>query len=117
MATLDWGHARIARVSCIIFLGKLRQSMAFGERMLGTVALVGVGVLTVGAVLAAPALLRTARPIIRAGLRRGIEYYARARAAASEFAEDIDDLIAEVRSEIAAEQSSEAPAAPTDKVA
>ncbi len=91
--------------------------MAFGERMLGTVVLVGLGVLTVGAVVAAPALLRTTRPIIREGLRRGIGYYARARAAASEFAEDIDDLIAEVRSELAAEQSPEAPAAPADTVA
>ena len=91
--------------------------MAFGGRMFGTMLVVGVGVLTVAAIVAAPTILRRARPLVREGMLRGMEFYGKARAAATELTEDFEDLIAEVRSEIVAKQSPETPAPPADKVA
>lgn len=71
------------------------------ERVVGTVLVLGVGALALGAVIAAPKLLQTARPFVREGLRRGMSLYDRARTAAAEFGEDVEDLVAEVRSDIA----------------
>ena len=74
--------------------------MTLGARLFGTVLLVGAGALAVGAVLAAPHVLRVGRPLAREALRRGMEFYGRARAATAELAEDVEDLVAEVQSEI-----------------
>ncbi len=69
-------------------------------RILGTVFLVGAGVIAVGAVIAAPRILRVARPLVRDGLKRGMEFYERVRGAAAEFSEDVEDLVAEVKAEV-----------------
>lgn len=69
-------------------------------RILGTVFLIGAGVIAAGAVIAAPRILRAARPLVRDGLKRGMEVYERVRGAAAEFSEDVEDLVAEVKSEI-----------------
>jgi hypothetical protein len=76
----------------------------FVSRLLGTVVLVGAGALAVGLVVAAPTILRAGRPAIRQGLKRGMELYSRARTAASEFVEDVEDLVAEVQSELTHER-------------
>ncbi|MGD9980563.1 MAG: DUF5132 domain-containing protein [Hyphomonadaceae bacterium] len=73
--------------------------MALFGRALGTALFIGAGVLAVGAVVAAPRILRASRPHVREALRRGFEFYDRARSAAAEFAEDVEDLVAEVRAE------------------
>ena len=77
-------------------------------RIIGTALVIGVGVAAVGAVIAGPRLLRAARPLAREGLRRGLGLYAQVRGAAAELAEDVEDLVAEVRAEIS-------PAGPSDK--
>lgn len=69
-------------------------------RILGAVLLIGAGVVAVGAVIAAPRVLRVARPLVRDGLKRGMEFYERVRGAAAEFSEDVDDLVAEVKAEV-----------------
>ncbi len=83
--------------------------MAFGGRFLGTIVLVGVGAVAVAAIIASPKLLRAARPSAREALRWGWGLYERARGAAAEFGEDIEDLVAEVAGELRARQ---APAPP-----
>jgi hypothetical protein len=77
----------------------------FGSRLIGTALLIGGGALAIGVVIAAPTILRTGRPLIRQGLKRGLEVYARARAAAAEFVEDVEDLVAEVQSELTHDRS------------
>lgn len=74
--------------------------MGLGGRILGTVVIVGAGALVVATVLAAPRLLAAARPTAREALRRGLKLYERARHAAAEFAEDVEDLVAEVQADI-----------------
>ena len=69
-------------------------------RIVGTALVIGVGVVAVGAVIAGPRLLRAGRPFAREGLKRGMALYAQVRGAAAEFAEDVEDLVAEVRAEI-----------------
>lgn len=69
-------------------------------RIVGAVLVVGVGVAAVGAVIAGPRLLRAARPLAREGLKRGMALYGQVRGAAAEFAEDIEDLVAEVQAEV-----------------
>lgn len=76
--------------------------MGIGGRLVGTALLFGVGALAVAALVAAPRILRTTRPFVREGLRRGFGLYEQARAAAAEFAEDVEDLVAEVRADHAA---------------
>lgn len=78
--------------------------MAFGSRLLGAVLLIGAGAVVVTAVVAAPVILRRARPLVREGLKRGIDLYERARTAAAEFAEDVEDLVAEVRDDLTKDQ-------------
>ena len=73
--------------------------MALFGRVLGTALLIGAGALAVGAVVAAPRVLRASRPHVREALRRGFDLYDKARSAAAEFAEDVEDLVAEVRAE------------------
>jgi hypothetical protein len=83
-------------------------------RLLRTALILGGGALAVGVVIAGPALLRQARPLVRAGLKRGLGVYARARAAAEELVEDVEDLVAEVRAEMAPERSPPAPTPPAE---
>ena len=73
--------------------------MALFGRVLGTALLVGGAALAIGAIVAAPKILRASRPAVREALRRGLELYDKARAAAAEFADDVEDLVAEVRTE------------------
>jgi hypothetical protein len=80
--------------------------MGLGVRLFGTVALIAGGALVVTAVIAAPAVLRASRPVAREALRRGLRLYDRARAASAEFVEDVEDLVAEVRSELSGESAS-----------
>jgi hypothetical protein len=74
--------------------------MSLGGRLLGTVFVLGAGALAVAAIIAAPRLMQSARPLLREGLKRGIGVYEQARAAAAELADDVEDLVAEVRSEL-----------------
>lgn len=74
--------------------------MAIGGRLVGTAFLIGGGALAVIAVVAAPRLFKAARPVVREGLRRGLGLFERARSAAAELADDVEDLVAEVRSEV-----------------
>jgi hypothetical protein len=73
--------------------------MALFGRVLGTALLIGGGALALGAVIAAPKVLRASRPYVREALRRSLQLYDKARAAAAEFADDVEDLVAEVRAE------------------
>lgn len=73
--------------------------MALLGRVLGTALIIGAGALAVGAVVAAPKILRASRPFVREGLRRGLALYDKARSAAAEFSDDVEDLVAEVRAE------------------
>ena len=76
--------------------------MALGGRILGGAMLAGAAVLALGAVVAAPRLLKAARPALREGLKRGMRFYEAAREGAAAFAEDVEDLVAEVRAEMTA---------------
>ncbi|MDX2275060.1 MAG: DUF5132 domain-containing protein [Hyphomonadaceae bacterium] len=76
--------------------------MALGGRILGAVVLVGAGALTIAALSAAPHVLKTARPLLREGLKRGLKLYEAARASAAELAEDVEDLLAEVKADLTA---------------
>lgn len=84
--------------------------MGLGSRLLGTAVLIGGGVLLVAAVIAAPKVLRAARPAAREALRRGMRIYERTRTAAAEFVEDVEDLVAEVQSELSHEGAPSPPA-------
>jgi hypothetical protein len=77
--------------------------MALFGRIVGTTLLVGAGALTIATIVAAPTILRASRPIAREALRRGLDLYGRVRAAAAEFADDVEDLVAEVRAETTAD--------------
>jgi hypothetical protein len=84
--------------------------MSIAGRLLGTAFVLGAGALTVAAIVAAPRMLRTARPMLREGLKRGMGVYEQARAAGAEFADDLEDLFAEVRSELASQRPADPPA-------
>lgn len=73
--------------------------MALFGRVLGTALLIGGGALAVGAIVAAPRILRASRPVVREAIRRGLDLYDKARSAAAEFIDDVEDLVAEVRAE------------------
>lgn len=64
--------------------------------------LIGLAV-GVGAAVLGPYAWRTGRPAAKAAMRAGIEGYVVARGAAARFAEDVEDLAAEVRHEMQAE--------------
>lgn len=66
-------------------------------RLIGTLALLGVGALAVGAVIAGPRLARAGAPLLREAARRGAERYTQLRGAAVELAEDVEDFVAEMR--------------------
>lgn len=68
-------------------------------RIAGAMVLIGGGALAVAAVVAAPRILRATRPFARDALRRGLALYDRLRAATAELADDVEDLVAEVRAE------------------
>lgn len=82
--------------------------MGLGGRILGTVVIVGAGALAVTAVLTAPRLLVMARPTAREALRRSLKLYERARHAAAELVEDMEDLAAEVQAGIGEKRAPEA---------
>lgn len=88
--------------------------MGFGGRVLGTALLIGAGAAVIGAVVAAPSMLRAMRPVVRESLRRGFGLYERARAAAAEFADDVEDLVAEVRADVSSGQPDTPEAKPND---
>lgn len=83
--------------------------MGLGGRIFGAVLIVGAGALAVAAIIAAPSLLRAARPGAREALRRGLGLYERARGAAAEFVEDVEDIVAEVQADITAKARTEPP--------
>ena len=83
--------------------------MAFARSVLGALVMVGAGALAVGVIIAAPALLRAARPAVRAAMRRGLGLYERARNAAAELTEDVEDLVAEVQADIRSSPQSTVP--------
>lgn len=62
--------------------------------------MLGVGVGAIALAANAPRLLSAARPVLRKGLKRGLEVYVSVRAAAAELAEDVEDLVAEVQAEL-----------------
>ena len=70
------------------------------SRLVGTSLIVGAGVAALGAIVVAPAILRASRPAVRESLKCGLKAYRQARKAASEFVEDVEDLVAEVQSEL-----------------
>ena len=74
--------------------------MGLASRFLGGVVVLGLGVGALALAANAPKLLRAARPVLRKGLKQGIEAYAAVRGAAAELAEDVEDLIAEVQAEL-----------------
>lgn len=80
-----------------------------GSRILGAALLVGGGIAVIAFAVAAPRILRASRPFVRETLKRGLAAYARARTAAAEFAEDVEDLVAEVQAELTRERPSPAP--------
>lgn len=82
-----------------------------GSRVFGAALLVGGGIAAIALVVAAPKLLRASRPFVRETLKRGMGAYARARAATAEFAEDVEDLVAEVQAELTRERPTPAPVA------
>lgn len=69
-------------------------------KVLGLALLLGVGVAVAGVIVAGPPLMRASKPALRAGLKRGLELYAAARTRLEEAAEDLSDLVAEVRDEV-----------------
>ncbi len=87
--------------------------MALGGRVLGAVMLIGAGAFAVAAIAAAPYVLKTARPLVREGLKRGLKLYEGARASAAELAEDVEDLVAEVKADLTAKRN-EAPSAASE---
>jgi hypothetical protein len=83
--------------------------MAFARSVLGTLLVVGAGALAIGVIIAAPKLLRAARPTAREALRRGLGLYERVRNAAAEVAEDVEDMVAEVQADLRPDPQSAAP--------
>jgi hypothetical protein len=79
---------------------RAEMNMSSGSKVFDAALVIGAGALAVAAVLAGPKLLRAARPLVRVGLKRGLETYARAQAAAAELIEDAEDLLAEVQAEL-----------------
>lgn len=69
-------------------------------RLLGGMLIVGVGVGALVLAANAPKLLRAARPVVRQGLKHGLEAYTTVRSAVADFADDVEDLVAEVQAEL-----------------
>jgi hypothetical protein len=74
--------------------------MASAARSVGFVLLAIAGV---AAAAAAPRLFQIARPALREGLKRGLAFAERAKTAAAKLTEDVEDLVAEVKAELARE--------------
>lgn len=74
--------------------------MGLASRFLGGVVVLGLGVGAIALAANEPKLLRAARPMLRKGLKQGLEACAAVRGAAAELAEDVEDLVAEVQSEL-----------------
>lgn len=69
-------------------------------RILGLALFLGAGAVAVGVIVAGPPLARVARPMLRVGLKRGVEIYAEARTRLEAAIEDLSDLVAEVHEEV-----------------
>ena len=67
-----------------------------------------------GAVLFGPTLWKSGRPAIKSAVRAGIEGYGVARIKAAQFAEEVEDLVAEVVYELE-DEDEVAEAAPVDE--
>ena len=67
---------------------------------------IGAGVAGVAAI-AAPFLAHKARPLLRAAIKSGILFAEISREAFSEVSESLDDIVAEVRSELAVRHAEE----------
>jgi hypothetical protein len=85
--------------------------VGLASRFLGGVVVLGLGVGAIALAANAPKLLRAARPVLRKGLKQGLEAYAAVRGAAAELAEDVEDLVAEVQAEL---KQGREPAPPAD---
>ncbi|WP_084399065.1 DUF5132 domain-containing protein [Henriciella aquimarina] len=75
------------------------------SRLAGLGFLVGAGVVTAGAVVVAPRVMRAARPHLREGLKLGLSGYDLMRRAAAEAMDDFEDLVAEARAEMRPRQA------------
>ncbi|WP_395647888.1 DUF5132 domain-containing protein [Terricaulis sp.] len=74
--------------------------MPFLGRVVGAALVLAGAAAAVAAVVAAPKVLRAARPLARATLKYGMDLYERTRTASAEFADDVEDLVAEVRADL-----------------
>lgn len=79
--------------------------MSLLGRVFGTALIVGGAVAAVAAVVAAPQVLRAARPLAREALKRGLRIYERSRTAAAQFVDDVEDLIAEAREDLSKQKT------------
>jgi hypothetical protein len=86
------------------------------RRIVGAALLLGGSALAIAAVLSAPKIMRTARPLLRGGLKRGLGLYEQARTSAAEFTEDVEDLVAEVRRDLDAARRATPPPAADEKI-
>jgi hypothetical protein len=75
--------------------------MGIASRLLIAGLVVAGGALVVAGVIAAPKALQSARPRLRTLMKSGLQVYAKTRSAAAEFADDVEDLFAEVTAELA----------------
>jgi hypothetical protein len=72
--------------------------MGIASRLLIAGLVIAGGALVVAA---APRALRSGRPALRAAMKRAFQVYARTRSAAAAFADDVEELFAEVSAELA----------------
>jgi Protein of unknown function (DUF5132) len=100
-----------ARAFDAVRFARTEANMALFGRMAGAALMIGGAALAAAAIVAAPKLLRASRPLVREALRRGLGFYEQVRAAAAEFADDVEDLVAEVRDDASSadEPAGEAP--------
>jgi hypothetical protein len=82
---------------------------AFDDLMKGGNALAGLAVLAAGAVIlapvVAPALASAGRPLAKSALKAGLLIFERGRETAAELGEIFEDMLAEVKAEMEAEQT------------
>jgi len=82
--------------------------MGLGSRVFTAGLVIGAGALIVAGVVVAPKALRSARPTLRGVMKTTLRTYAKVRSAAAELAEDVEDLFAEVKAELADAKPKEA---------
>lgn len=79
--------------------------MSLLGRAFGAALIVGGAAVAVAVVVAAPRLLRAARPFAREALKRGLSVYDRTRTASAQFVDDVEDLVAEVRDDLSKQKT------------